>query len=157
MSKSSCHECKWSASAARVFDPPQAGLVCLYPFPEGPNYALVDPAYAGLCSFFAVELFEEKTTPSQAVGSTQTSKDPDSVKRAGRPRVTPAGCPTGESLGEKIRLARQKKGLSQDRLAAMLGVHRVTLADWETGRALPRRRAMLLLERLLGPFDFRVS
>lgn len=40
-------------------------------------------------------------------------------------------------LGPAIRDARQKKGLSQDALAAALGVTQPSVSAWEAGRQIP--------------------
>lgn len=40
-------------------------------------------------------------------------------------------------IGEKIRQARQKAGLSQGRLAEIIQVKRATIAAWEIGRNEP--------------------
>ena len=40
--------------------------------------------------------------------------------------------------GERIRAPRQRLGLSQIELAAILGVSNVTVNRWENGRALPQ-------------------
>ena len=41
------------------------------------------------------------------------------------------------SLGKKIAAARVLLGLSQRAFAAEIGVHSVTVADWERGKAEP--------------------
>jgi transcriptional regulator with XRE-family HTH domain len=38
-------------------------------------------------------------------------------------------------IGRRIRSARQERGLTQDGLAAAIGVSRSAVAQWETGRA----------------------
>lgn len=38
-------------------------------------------------------------------------------------------------IGERIRRARQERGLTQDQLAEEVGVSRSAVAQWETGRA----------------------
>ena len=38
-------------------------------------------------------------------------------------------------IGERIRQARQERGLTQDQLAGEVGVSRSAVAQWETGRA----------------------
>lgn len=52
------------------------------------------------------------------------------------------------------RAVRQAAGISQERLAAEIGVHRVTLARWESGTSRPRgsvrARYTTLLEDLQG-------
>lgn len=45
-----------------------------------------------------------------------------------------AGTPYArEEIGERIRFVREKKGMSQGKLADRLGVNRVTLTYWENG------------------------
>jgi DNA-binding transcriptional regulator YiaG len=39
---------------------------------------------------------------------------------------------------DALRVIRQKAGLSQGDVAAVLGVERVTVSTWETGRHTPR-------------------
>jgi transcriptional regulator with XRE-family HTH domain len=41
------------------------------------------------------------------------------------------------ALGKKIALARKDLGLTQKGLAAEIGVHWITVADWERGKAEP--------------------
>lgn len=38
-------------------------------------------------------------------------------------------------IGERIRLVRRERGLTQDELATAIGVSRSAVAQWETGRA----------------------
>jgi transcriptional regulator with XRE-family HTH domain len=38
-------------------------------------------------------------------------------------------------IGERIRKAREDQGMTQDQLAAAVGVSRSAVAQWETGRA----------------------
>ncbi len=38
-------------------------------------------------------------------------------------------------IGERIRTTRRERGLTQDALAAAVGVSRSAVAQWETGRA----------------------
>ena len=46
----------------------------------------------------------------------------------------------------KFRSIREAAGLTQEALAALLGVHRVTIARWETGtRRIPEMAARLLV------------
>ena len=37
-------------------------------------------------------------------------------------------------LGHELKMWRKKWRLTQEKLAGMLGAHRVTIAQWETGR-----------------------
>lgn len=39
-------------------------------------------------------------------------------------------------FGEKLRTLRREKGLSQEELAAMVGVSRQALSKWEAGGSL---------------------
>jgi transcriptional regulator with XRE-family HTH domain len=39
------------------------------------------------------------------------------------------------AIGERIRIARQQRGLTQEKLADAVGVTRSAVAQWETGRA----------------------
>ena len=41
---------------------------------------------------------------------------------------------TTETLGERIRAARQAAGLSQEKLAERLGLTRQAVTKWETGQ-----------------------
>lgn len=40
-------------------------------------------------------------------------------------------------LGQKIKLLRQRKKITQEKLARTLNINRTTLANWENGRAEP--------------------
>ncbi|MGQ9558018.1 MAG: helix-turn-helix domain-containing protein [Desulfurispora sp.] len=40
-------------------------------------------------------------------------------------------------LGQKIKLLRQRKKITQEKLARILNINRTTLANWENGRAEP--------------------
>ena len=53
------------------------------------------------------------------------------------------------NMGEKIRLARRKRGLSQEQLAEKLAVSRSAVAKWETGKGLPDVGNLRMLSRLL--------
>ena len=54
-----------------------------------------------------------------------------------------------QSLGTRIRRARERKRMSQEDLARALGVHRVTVGQWETDKASPRN-SIGALEEILG-------
>jgi len=41
------------------------------------------------------------------------------------------------SVGENIRSGREKKSISQKKLAETLGVSQPTVSDWERGRKVP--------------------
>ena len=50
----------------------------------------------------------------------------------------------------KIAEIRKSKGLSQERLAALSGVHRVTIARLETGKTVPKLPTLKRLAVALG-------
>lgn len=49
------------------------------------------------------------------------------------------------TLAEKIVLLRTRRGISQEGLAAELGVSRQTIGKWETGQALPELNGLIAL------------
>ncbi len=54
------------------------------------------------------------------------------------------------SIGAKIREYRQKKGLTQDALAAELYVSSQAVSKWETGQTMPDINLLLPLSKVLG-------
>ena len=54
-----------------------------------------------------------------------------------------------KTIGEKIREYRQKKGLTQDALAAELHVSAQAVSKWENGKSLPDSSSMLELCEIL--------
>lgn len=54
------------------------------------------------------------------------------------------------TLGEKIRAARRKCGLSQEQLAEKMSVSRSAIAKWETDKGLPDVGNLKMLARLLN-------
>ncbi|MBQ8359531.1 MAG: helix-turn-helix domain-containing protein [Oscillospiraceae bacterium] len=54
------------------------------------------------------------------------------------------------TLGEKIRDARRKYGLSQEQLAEKMSVSRSAIAKWETDKGLPDVGNLKILARLLS-------
>jgi len=54
------------------------------------------------------------------------------------------------TLGEKIRIARRKCGLSQEQLAERMSVSRSAIAKWETDKGLPDVGNLKVLARLLN-------
>ena len=50
----------------------------------------------------------------------------------------------------RIRELRQKKELSQEELARLLGVDRSAVAKWETGSNLPRAEKLLQMADIFG-------
>ena len=57
---------------------------------------------------------------------------------------------TTETLGERIRAARQAAGLSQEKLAEQLGLTRQAVTKWETGQSAPSTENLLRLAEVLG-------
>lgn len=54
-------------------------------------------------------------------------------------------------IGEAIRAARVVRGMSQDRLADLMGVARNTIGAWERGENKPQFEMIELLMRVLAP------
>lgn len=54
------------------------------------------------------------------------------------------------TLGEKIRVARKSRGLSQEQLAEKMCVSRSAIAKWETGKGMPDVENLKILSRLLN-------
>ena len=50
----------------------------------------------------------------------------------------------------KIRELRKEKGLSQQELAKLCGVHQTAVSQWEKGRTLPDRSSLQLLAKTFG-------
>jgi len=55
-------------------------------------------------------------------------------------------------IGEMIRGARKKKGMTQKHLGELLGVANGTVCDWEKGRSVPGGEKMYLIAEIL---DFK--
>lgn len=53
-------------------------------------------------------------------------------------------------VGENIRKIREQQGLSQEELAELANIHRVTLARYEAGRVDPGTQAIARLAEALG-------
>ncbi|GGB98967.1 hypothetical protein GCM10011494_16790 [Novosphingobium endophyticum] len=56
----------------------------------------------------------------------------------------------GETLGERIRRLRRKRGYSMVHLASRIGVSRPTLWKWEKGSVFPRQDMVQVVARVLG-------
>jgi len=52
------------------------------------------------------------------------------------------------TLGDRLKAARKKRGLTQENAAKLLGVGRATLANWEVGRADPSTDDIRSMARL---------
>jgi transcriptional regulator with XRE-family HTH domain len=51
---------------------------------------------------------------------------------------------------ETLKRLRERRGLTQAELASRIGVHRVTIATWETGRYRPSIDLLPKLAKALG-------
>ncbi len=58
--------------------------------------------------------------------------------------------PSQKSISRLVRTLRRRMGLTQEKLAARLGVAYPTVNRWENGRAKPSPLAMKQIEDLLG-------
>ena len=56
-----------------------------------------------------------------------------------------------EALSERLRAARRWRGLTQGELAALVGVDRRTLGDWERGVRSPGMEGPAAIEEALRP------
>ena len=54
------------------------------------------------------------------------------------------------TLGEKIKIHRQAAGLSQEKIAELVGVSRQAVAKWESDRSAPTTSNLLKLAGILG-------
>lgn len=57
---------------------------------------------------------------------------------------------TTATLGDRIAAAREAAGLSQQDLAARLGVRKRSLLEWENDRAEPRANRLSTMSGILG-------
>jgi transcriptional regulator with XRE-family HTH domain len=59
------------------------------------------------------------------------------------------------TLGDRLHKSRKAAGVSVEAMAKALGVSRNTVTNWETGRAVPRRGAVIAWAQVTGaPFDW---
>ena len=54
------------------------------------------------------------------------------------------------TVGERLRECRFRQGLSQEKVAELLGVSRQAVTKWESGKSLPSSENMLALASLYG-------
>lgn len=59
--------------------------------------------------------------------------------------MTPA-----EKIGQKIKAARERKGLNQKECAGLMPVAQSTWSDWENGKQAPRNSRLPAIAELLG-------
>ncbi len=52
---------------------------------------------------------------------------------------------TGQSTGPRLRVAREKAGLTQQELAQRVGVERASIAAWENDERQPRANRVIML------------
>ena len=57
------------------------------------------------------------------------------------------------TLPERLKAYRKGLGLSQEKLAKLLGVDESTLAHWEAGRRRPKEESMVLIKRFFRRFS----
>lgn len=57
---------------------------------------------------------------------------------------------SGMTIGERIRACRQRAGLSQERVAEMVGVSRQAVTKWETDRSAPSTENLFRLAEIFG-------
>lgn len=55
-----------------------------------------------------------------------------------------------DGLGKRLRIARVMTGLSQAKLAELLGTSQILVSLWETGKVYPRQRNLDKLNKVLG-------
>ena len=55
------------------------------------------------------------------------------------------------TIGEHLRKRRLDMGLTQQGVSLLLGVDATTVANWESGRTYPDRRARVTVRGFLGP------
>lgn len=53
-------------------------------------------------------------------------------------------------IGESLKSARMKAGMSQSELAEKLGISSVGISQWESGRRIPRDETLLRIAQALG-------
>lgn len=54
------------------------------------------------------------------------------------------------TVGERLRECRFRQGLSQEKVAELLGVSRQAATKWESGKSLPSSENLLALASLYG-------
>ena len=67
----------------------------------------------------------------------------------GTPRRTDQGREFAATFGNFIRIARRKRGLKSDGLAALIGVRQQAVSNWECGHMLPSWEILFKLSAVL--------
>jgi putative transcriptional regulator len=65
-----------------------------------------------------------------------------------------SGCPMSLAEGNIARRTREAIGLTQVELAAILGVHAITISKWERGKLAPNPYPLALLEAFATSKNF---
>lgn len=74
----------------------------------------------------------------------------DGIQQLGAATLTPpAGLPSLPSIGERIRFVRMVKGITQEELAARVGVSRATINYAEKGKSHPNGATATALAKAL--------
>ncbi len=59
---------------------------------------------------------------------------------------------------ENLKMLRNEEGLSQDKLAILLGTSKATISFWETGEREPGMRSLIMLAKFFNvTIDFLVG
>ena len=58
-----------------------------------------------------------------------------------------------DTLGERIKMYRLEKGISQKKLAKMVGVDESTILSWEVGKHFPLPQKLKLLKRIITQIE----
>ena len=53
------------------------------------------------------------------------------------------------NIAESLKLLRRRRGLTQEDLARLLGVSRITVARWESGQRFPTTEQLMKLSKVL--------
>lgn len=61
------------------------------------------------------------------------------------------------TFGERLRLAREAAGLTQERLADLLGVDQVQISKWERGNTQPRMDRLQRIGAAVGYLDWLLT
>lgn len=54
------------------------------------------------------------------------------------------------TVGERLKAARKRRNKTQQQIADELGCKQPTIADWESGRVLPKTREIRAVARAYG-------
>ncbi len=54
------------------------------------------------------------------------------------------------TLGEKLKMYRKQKGVSQEKIAELVGVSRQAVTKWESGQTVPSTENLMALASIYG-------